>query len=251
MQQNVLITGGTSGIGLATAMRFAEQGARLIVNGRNAERGAEACAAVRAHYPDADIEFIAADLSEQDEAASLMQGSATHFGGTIHVLVNSAGGDFTPALFHETDLQTIERVVRHWLLSAMFSCRCALPHMATGSAIVNVASDAAKVPTPGETVIGAALAGITMFSRTLAMEAKRQGIRVNVVTPSLVANTRTHARITAGGFSAKLFEKAARAAHLGVPEPEDVADLIIFLAGPQAKRITGQVVSVNGGISAG
>ena len=89
-----------------------------------------------------------------------------------------------------------------------------------------------------------------MFSRTLAMETKRRRVRVNVVTPSLVRDTQTFARVTAGGFSAKLFEKAAKAAYLGLPEPDDVAAAIVFLLSPDASRMTGQVVSVNGGISA-
>ena len=123
--------------------------------------------------------------------------------------------------------------------------------MTRGSAIINVASDAAKVPTPGETVIGAAMAGIAMFSRTLALEAKRQGIRVNVVTPSIVEGARLRARIAAGGFGAKLFEKASAAAHLGVATERDVAEVIGFLASDRAARVTGQVISINGGISAG
>ena len=126
----------------------------------------------------------------------------------------------------------------------------ALPLMSRGSVIINVASDAAKVPTPGETAIGAAMAGIAMFSRTLALEVKRRGIRVNVVTPSVVEGARLRARVAAGGFGAKLFEKAA-AAHPGLATERDVAQMIGFLVSDRAARVTGQVISVNGGISAG
>src|SRR5262249_1380487 len=122
--------------------------------------------------------------------------------------------------------------------------------MPDASAIVNVASDAAKVPTPGEAVIGGAMAGIAMFSRTLAMEAKRRKIRVNVVTPSLV-NTLTYNRIMADRFSSKLFSKAIERAHLGIPDAAEVAATVLFLLGPHSSRLTGQVISVNGGISAG
>ena len=123
--------------------------------------------------------------------------------------------------------------------------------MSRGSAIINVASDAAKVPTPGESAIGAAMAGVAMFSRTLALEVKRQGIRVNVVTPSVVDGARLRARVSAGGFGAKLFEKATAAAHLGIATERDVAEMIGFLASDRAARVTGQVISINGGISAG
>ena len=120
-----------------------------------------------------------------------------------------------------------------------------------GGVIVNIASDAAKVPTPGETVLGAAMAAIVMFTRTLAMEAKRDGIRVNAVTPSLVTRSGSHDRVMAEPFSAKLFAKASRLASLGVAEPADLAALIVFLCSPAARRITAQVISPNGGISAG
>jgi 2-hydroxycyclohexanecarboxyl-CoA dehydrogenase len=89
-----------------------------------------------------------------------------------------------------------------------------------------------------------------MLSRVAAIEGKRQGIRVNVLTPSLVLGTETARKILADGFSKKLFEKAAEQAHLGVVEVDEVAALAVWLAGPAAAKITGQAISVNGGISA-
>jgi NAD(P)-dependent dehydrogenase (short-subunit alcohol dehydrogenase family) len=250
--RRILITGGTSGIGLATAVRLArDPGARIVLNGRDAERGEAACARLRRLAPSAAIAFVAADVSDGAEVSALMARASEHLGGPIDVLVNSAGGDFVPMLFHDTPLDEIQAIVNHCLLSTIYCCSAALPRMNDGGAIVNVASDAAKVPTPGEAVIGAAMAGVAMFSRTLAMEAKRRRVRVNVVTPSLVRDTRTFSRVTAAGFSAKLFAKATAAAHLGIPEPDDVAAAIAFLASPDASRMTGQVISVNGGISAG
>jgi NAD(P)-dependent dehydrogenase (short-subunit alcohol dehydrogenase family) len=247
----ILVTGGTSGIGFAAARRLAQSGpAQLVINGRNRERGEAAKRMLAEAVPTAIVHFVAADISSQGGATGLFEQVSVLLGG-LDVVVNSAGGDFAPALFHDASLDDLDGILRHWLLATMYSCRLALPLMPEGGAIVNVSSDAAKVPTPGEAAIGAAMAGITMFSRTLALEAKRRKIRVNVVTPSLVRNTLSHDRITAGGFSAKLFAKAVQAAHLGVPEPEDVAAVIAFLAGPETKRVTGQVVSINGGISAG
>jgi 2-hydroxycyclohexanecarboxyl-CoA dehydrogenase len=249
--RRILITGGTSGIGLATAIRMArEPGARIVLNGRDAGRGEAARANLQQLAPGAAIAFVGADVSDSDQVSTLVTRACDHLEGPIDALVNAAGGDFVPTLFHETPLAEIEAIVRHWLLSTMYCCSLALPRMNDGGAIVNVASDAAKAPTPGEAVVGAAMAGIAMFSRTLAMEAKRRRVRVNVVTPSLVRDTQTFARVTAGGFSAKLFEKAAKAAHLGLPEADDIAGAIVFLLSPDASRITGQVVSVNGGISA-
>jgi len=119
-----------------------------------------------------------------------------------------------------------------------------------GGVIINVASDAAKTATPGEAVIGAAKAAIVMFTRTIAIEEKRYGIRANALTPSLVYGTASTERITADGFSSKLFARAAQQAGLGVPTADDIAALTVFLCSPAAGRLTGQAISVNGGISA-
>jgi NAD(P)-dependent dehydrogenase (short-subunit alcohol dehydrogenase family) len=136
-------------------------------------------------------------------------------------------------------------------LPPMLLTRAVLPIMRAqgGGSIVIIASDAAKVPTPGESVLGGAMAAIVMFSRVAALESKRDGIRVNAVTPSLIAGTMTAENVLADGFSKKLFEKAAGQAHLGVAEAEDLAPTVVFLGGPGSAKLTGQVISVNGGIS--
>jgi NAD(P)-dependent dehydrogenase (short-subunit alcohol dehydrogenase family) len=116
--------------------------------------------------------------------------------------------------------------------------------------IICIASDAAKVATPGEVAIGAAMAAIVMFCRGLAIEAKRSGIRVNCLTPSVVRNTPFYDMLMADPFAGRLFAKAERLAMLGVAEPEDLGALVAFLASPAAARLTGQTISINGGISA-
>ena len=250
--KRALITGSSSGIGFHAAAMLAEAGvAHVVLNGRNAERGEAARHAIAERAPEAKVSFVAADVSSASGARAVIETGAKHLGGSIDILVNCAGGDHIPSLFRRYSPDEIESVVRHWLLSTLYCCHYALAFMPEGSAIVNVASDPAKVPTPGEAVIGAAMAGIVMFSRTFAMEAKRQKIRVNVVTPSLVQNTLTHDRLMADGFSSKLFKKAIERAGLGVPDPADVAGVILFLLSAESAKLTGQVVSVNGGISAG
>ena len=93
------------------------------------------------------------------------------------------------------------------------------------------------------------MAAIMMFSRASALEEKRHGIRINILTPSLIAGTPGAALIFAEPFSAKMFEKAAGMAHLGVAEAEDLAAMAVFLASSAARRVTGQAISINGGIS--
>jgi len=246
----LLVTGGTSGIGLAIAVAFAQAGARRIgLIGRNVERGAAAARQVAA--ADASVTFIQADANDPVQARRACAEAVEQLGG-IDVLVNSTVGSFTPELFHDIPLETIPDIVTQQLMAPLLMCSAALPGMRSrrSGVIINIASDAAKVATPGESVLGGVMAAIVMFSRTLAMEAKRDGVRVNVLTPSLVEGTASADRILAEGFSRKLFEKVAKQAHLGVCRPEDLAAIAVFLAGPGGARITGQAISVNGGISA-
>ena len=89
-----------------------------------------------------------------------------------------------------------------------------------------------------------------MYVRTLALELSRHNVRVNCITPSLVADTKAHDAVMASQFNRKIFEKAARRARLGVPTPANIAPLAAFLASSLASHITGRAISVNGGISA-
>jgi 2-hydroxycyclohexanecarboxyl-CoA dehydrogenase len=249
----VLIVGGTSGVGLATAIQFAQAGVqRIALVGRNVQRGESARSKVLQQCPGTQVSFIAADVNEVANARRAVD-EARQVLGHIDVLVNATIGLYTPEPLQNTPIENIQPIILQTVMAPMLMCRLVLPWMRErkGGVIVNIASDAAKVPTPGETVLGAAMAAIVVFSRTLAMEAKRFGVRVNVLTPSLIEGTPTALRNQASGFSAKLFEKIVPMAHLGVATPDDLAALIVFLAGPQAGRITGQTISVNGGISAG
>ena len=234
--KTALLTAAAAGIGRATAEAFAAEGARVIATDLN----------------EAALAGLKGETRKLDVRSTEAVEALAREIGPIDVLFNCAGfvhhgtalecSDADFDFSFDLNVKSMHRTVRAFLPGMLAK---------GGGAIVNVASDAAKVPTPGEAVVGAAMAGIAMFSRTLAMEAKRRRIRVNVVTPSLVRDTQTYERVTSGGFSAKLFEKATRAAHLGLPQPDEVAAIIAFLAGPDAARMTGQVVSVNGGISAG
>ena len=247
-----LLSGGSSGIGLAAARRMMTNGLRrVMLNGRSAERGSRVAEALMGEFPGADVRFVAADAATPDGAERMVAETVGAFSG-LDILVTSAGGDHMPSLLHATPIAAIPDVVDGLLLSAMLPVRAALPVMseAGAGAIVTVASDAAKVATPGETVVGAAMAGIVMFSRATAIEAKRNGVRVNCVTPSIVRGTPLYDRLMEDGFAGKLFVKAETMAHLGVADADDVAEAVAFLASPAAARITGQALSVNGGISA-
>ncbi|MBJ8346959.1 SDR family NAD(P)-dependent oxidoreductase [Antrihabitans sp. YC2-6] len=245
-----LIVGGTAGIGLASAEQLAAAGVpRIVLVGRNVQRGEDARALVARHG--AQVTFIAGNAIDALSARRIAEEAENVLGG-IDILMYTTAPEVRPELFADIPTEDIARIYTHLALPSMHMASEVLPLMRTrrSGVIVNVASDAAKTATPGESVIGAAKAGIVMFARVLAIEGKRDGIRANVLTPSLVHDTGSTDRITSDGFSKRLFAKAAQQAHLGVPVPDDLAALVVFLYSPAAGRITGQAISINGGISA-
>ncbi|MGI9406365.1 MAG: SDR family NAD(P)-dependent oxidoreductase [Hyphomicrobiaceae bacterium] len=247
-----LVTGSTAGIGYAIARAFLEAGApQVMINGRNEARAKEAVEQLRSEFAGVDVFCAMGDVTEPDEATRVAEDAMRQLG-QIDCLVNSTGGDDTPALFYKLELASLPGLVQRGLLGHILMSRAAIPHMMeqNSGCIINIASDAAKIATPGESVIGAIMAGIVMFTRGLAIEAKRNGVRVNCITPSIVRGTPLYDRLMADEFSGKLFAKAEKMAQLGVAEPEDLAELTVFLASDAASKITGQAISVNGGISA-
>lgn len=251
-EQAVLIAGGTSGVGLASARALMDAGVRRVaLLGRSEERGKTARAGLLEHCPDAQVEFLSVDAGDVALVQEAVSEAQRRMSG-LDVLVSSVTTAYRPDLLHRTDPHDIPGILSGQAVPPMLLTRAALPFMREqgGGSIINIASDAAKVATPGEAALGAAMAAIVMFSRVAAIEAKRDGVRVNALTPSLIAGTTTAHNVLRDGFSKKLFEKAAEQAHLGVAEPEDLAAMVTFLAGPGAARLTGQAISVNGGISA-
>lgn len=247
-----IICGGTAGIGLASAKALLAAGVgHVMLVGRNPARGAAARDSLQQAAPGADIRFTAADLTEPAQAAAAIEATMAAFG-RIDTLLSGAGGDPLPRLLHDTPLEEVQQIIGSLTSSVLLPVRAALPHMMAqkSGTILCIASDAGKVATPGEVCIGAAMAAIAMFSRALAIEAKRNGIRVNCLTPSIVRDTPLYHTLMADPFAGKLFAKAEGLARLGVVSPEDLAALVVFLSSPLAARLTGQTISVNGGISA-
>lgn len=252
-EARVLIAGGTSGVGLATAKRFAALGApQVMINGRNVERGEKARAEVQAQFPSCKVHYVSADTSVTEQAVELGRKADEAMGG-VDVLVNATVTAYPePQLFHKLDINDFQGMVLTQIMPHILLSRVVIDGMREreNGAIINIASDAGKATTPGETIIGGLMAGIIMFCRSLAMEAKRSNIRVNCVTPSIIGGTLTHDAVMGGEFSGKLFSKAIKAAQLGLVMPDDMAELITFLASPAAAKLTGQAISLNGGISA-
>ena len=247
----VLVVGGTSGIGLASAVRLARAGApHIVLVGRDPDRGAKAVDNVSAEG--ATVHFVSGDLTVPEEAERVVAAAVERMG-TIDVLVTAVAPEGNLAPVEHSAVDEMVRFFTALALAPMLATKSVIPVMKAGGggSIITLASDAAKVPTPGEATVGAGMAAITMFTRTVAMEVKRHHIRANVLTPSLVLETGTSERIKGEEFATKIFDRISKKADLGVPTADDVAQLVEFLAGPGSSKITGQVISVNGGVSAG
>jgi NAD(P)-dependent dehydrogenase (short-subunit alcohol dehydrogenase family) len=247
-----MIVGGTAGIGFSTAHLIAKRGeSRVVLCGRSPERGLAARAALVAEFPQISVHYIQGDAAVAHDSERMVQEAASRMGG-LDALVNCAGGGVLPKLLSQIATAQVMEVLSSVASCVLLPARAAYEYMRKQGhgSIVCLASDAGKIATPGESVIGAGMAAIAMFCRGMAIEAKRDGVRVNCVTPSIVRGTPLYARLQADPFSHKLFAKAEELALLGVASAEDVAELIAFLIGPGARKMTGQTISVNGGISA-
>lgn len=250
-ESTILISGGSSGLGLASALRFARSGApRIALLARNEERGRAAVERVREASADAEVLFVPADVTDVTQVFSAVERVHEEFG-SIDVLLSASAATVDPELLFRISPEAIAHLLTAPSLPPIYLTRAVFPIMREqkGGSVVLVGSDASKIPTPGESVLGAAMAAISMFARGAALEGRRDGIRVNVVTPSIIGGTATTERWLREGFSKKLFQAAIDAAAFGVVDADELAELVLFLAGPGAAKMTGQTISMNGGIS--
>ena len=245
----VIITGGGGGIGAATCRRFSEEGAKVAVfdiDGAAAATVAEAI--VRGGRKAA---AFTCDITRHADCQKAVRDAEAALGGPIDVLVNNAGWDvFRP--FIETGPADWDKIVSINLTGALNMHHAVLPGMVErkGGRIVNVSSDAARVGSSGEAVYAACKAGLIGFSKTIAREHARAGITINVVCPGIV-NTRLYADYKKGARNPeKLDEAFRRVIPMGrLGEPEDLHGAICFLGSDDAAFITGQVLSVSGGLT--
>ena len=246
--KTVVVTGGGGGIGGATCRRFASEGAAVAVFDLNLEAAEKVAAGIREAGGRAPaLRCDIADRASVDAAVAATEAAL----GPIAVLVNNAGWDvFKP--FVKTVPAEWERLIAINLVGALHMHHAVLPGMVARKAgrIVNVASDAARVGSSGEAVYAACKGGLVAFSKTLAREHARHGITVNVVCPG-PTDTALLASVTEGAPNPdKLVEAFTRAIPLGrLGQPDDLAGAIAFLGSEDAAFVTGQVLSVSGGLT--
>jgi 2-hydroxycyclohexanecarboxyl-CoA dehydrogenase len=224
------VTGGASGIGRACADRLATAGARVFVADLNPPQGAG--------------EFVRTDVTDEGSIQALADHVLAR-SGAPEVLVNAAGWDRTLP-FAETSFEFIDQIVRLNLLGCLKVTRALLPSMlaAGRGKIVNVASDAGRVGSSGETAYAGAKGGVIAFTKSLAREVARTPLHVNCVCPG-PTDTPLFASLPE-----KLRQGLVRAIPFGrLARPEEVAEAIAFFAGRRSDFVTGQVLSVSGGLT--
>jgi len=246
--RTVIVTGGGGGIGGASCRRFATEGARVAVFDVNLEAAQNVARDIVARAGQAQA--FQCDITDRASVDQAVAATIERFG-PIDVLVNNAGWDiFCP--FTKTEPAQWDKLIAINLIGPLHMHHAVLPGMVARRAgrIVNIASDAARVGSSGEAVYAACKGGLVAFSKTLAREHSRHGITVNVVCPG-PTDTALFADYKAGaGNPEKLVEAFTRSIPLGrIGQPDDLPGAIAFFASDDAAYVTGQVLSVSGGLT--
>ena len=242
--RGVLVTGAASGIGRAIALRLGSEGAVVGIVDLDAAGSEEAAAAIRA--ADGTAHVRVADIRDAAAVEAAVAGFEAE-AGTIDGLVNNAGWDLAGD-FLDTEPEQWRKVIDINLYGPLHVTRSVLARMvARGSGrVVSIASDAGRVGSSGESVYAACKGGIIAFSKSIAREVARHGITVNVVSPG-PSDTPLFANFDPSGKLAKALERAIPMRRLG--RPEDYEGLVAFLLSDEAGFLTGQTISVSGGLT--
>jgi len=236
--KSVLVTGGGGAIGAAICRRFARDGARVLVADVNADAAERVAKEIKGRA-------LAFDIADHAAAKAAIGGEA------IDVLVNNAGWDRFQN-FVDTKPDEWERLIDINLRGPLNMHHLVVPQMLSRGAgrIINISSDAARVGSSGEAVYAACKGGIISFSKTLAREVARKGVTVNVVCPGPTDTPILRGFLGEGDAGQKVYDALVRAIPMKrVGQPDDIPGIVAFLASDEAGFITGQVISVSGGLT--
>lgn len=242
------VTGAGRGIGRAIALALARDGAQIVAADILRDNAASIADEIRAIGPEACA--IGADLTKRREVENAVDEALARFG-KIDILVNNAGWDRFE-FFLDSNEDTWDRLITVNLKTVLYVCRIALPHMVEsgGGTVINIASDAGRAGSLGEAVYSATKGAVIAFTKTLAREMTRHRITVNAVCPGLTETPLLQLIRDQSERAHKVIDAVTRAIPMGrVGTPEEVAAAVVFLASPEAGYITGQTLSVNGGLT--
>lgn len=245
----VIVAGSTSGLGRTIALELATHGANVVVNGRSPDAGHAVVEEIEAQGSSAMFER--ADINDYEAVEQLVQNAIDRFG-EIDVVVASGAGAAAPTadFFRNTPP---EDFLDHFLLGVvnrLYLTKAVMEHMIEtgGGRIINITTDAGRIPTPGEVAPGSSAAAVIQATRTLAAELRRWHISVNSVALSVTQDSEFVDDLLEESPIASVLEKALEKQEFPLMS-DDVAEVVAFLAGASGARpITGQTISVTGGV---
>lgn len=243
-----LITGGSEGMGYATAELFLREGARVVISGRSAEKGAEAERTLKIL---GEVAFVQGDVSRDEDVGRMVDETVRRFG-RVDIVFNNAGV-YLEKVAEETSEEEWDRLIDINLKGTFLVSRRAIPHMKRqgGGVIVNNSSDAGLVGNKACAAYCASKGGVTIMTKAMALDYAKDNIRVNCVNPGVI-DTPMVAQEVALADDKEKYTKQMNADHpIGrIGRPEEVAKAVLFLASDEASFVTGAALSVDGGLTA-
>jgi NAD(P)-dependent dehydrogenase (short-subunit alcohol dehydrogenase family) len=242
----VLITGALTGIGRATALAYAAEGARIVVSGRREEAGQALALELRGRG--AEAVFVVADVRREDDVRRLVDAAVERFG-RLDIAINNAGTEGVTGPLTEQSAETYAATFDTNVLGTLLSLKHELRVMLAqgGGSVVNVSSTMGSRGAPGASLYVASKHAVEGLTKSAALEGAPHGVRVNAVAPGPV-DTGMLTRFTATPERKTALIASVPMKRIG--QPEEIAQTIVFLASDKAQYLTGQIVGVNGGRTA-
>ena len=243
------ITGGGGGIGRATAERFAEEGAKVVVADIDVEAGEAAARSARTLAANSGGEghFVNCDVTERASVERAVAETVARYG-KLDIIHNNAGGStLQDGPVTEAPEQEFWRAIKLDLFGTFLCSKIAIPHIikAGGGSVINMASNVALMALPGRDCYTAAKGGVASMTRSMAVEYAPHKIRVNAIAPSVTLTERVK-RLLAGNANVS---KLASSHLLGMGQPIHVANMAVYLASDESEITTGQILSVDSGVT--
>ena len=240
-----LITGAGTGIGRAAARAMAAEGAKIVIAELNKAAGEQTAQIVT--QAGGDCIAVATDVTVEDSVKAAIDAAVSHYG-ALHVLHNNAGGSTSADdTVVDAPLEEFWRVIRLDLFGTFLGCRFGIPAIVTsgGGSVINMSSNLALMGIAGRDCYTAAKGGVAAITRSMAVEFAPSKVRVNAIAPSATMTDRVRTLVSGNAGLTKLTD-----AHLlGLIEPEDIANMAVFLASDESRMVTGHVYPVDSGVT--
>src|ERR1700732_5078457 len=241
-----LITGAGTGIGRATAKAMAAEGAKVVIAEINKAAGEQTAQVIA--QAGGDCIAVPTDVTDEASMKAAIDAAIGRYG-ALHILHNNAGGSTSiDNTVVEAPIAEFWRVIKLDLFGTFLGCRFGIPAIirSGGGSVINMSSNVALMGIPGRDCYTAAKGGVAAITRSMAVEFAPQHVRVNAIAPSATMTDRVRGRLEAGN---PRVTKLAAAHLVGLIEPEDIANMAVFLASEESRMVTGHVYPVDSGVT--